>query len=58
MITKDEKVHAQLVSEERLRLDCKDILAIVIAVYRIFLPWAIVIAGIYVLQLLVFDLLY
>ncbi len=41
--------------EERLKLQWKDILAIIIAIYRIFLPWAFAIAGIYFFLFLLYD---
>lgn len=44
--------------EEWLKLQWKDVLALLIAVYRIFLPWVLVIFGIYALLLLTFDWIY
>ncbi len=41
--------------EERLKLQWKDILAIIIAIYRVFLPWAFGIAGIYFFLFLLYD---
>ena len=41
--------------EERLKLQWKDILAIILAVYRVFLPWALAIAGIYFFLFLLYD---
>lgn len=54
---RDRKLDGLDSPDERLRLEWKDILAIVIAIYRIFLPWAAIFAGIYALLMLAFDIL-
>ncbi|MCX7772581.1 MAG: hypothetical protein N2376_05640 [Clostridia bacterium] len=43
---------------ERLKLEWKDVIAVIIAIYRIFIPWALAIGGIYALLLLIFDLIF
>lgn len=49
---------AGIASNDRLRLDWKDIVAIIIAVYKVFFPLALMVAGAYALLLLIIDLLY
>lgn len=58
MEIQDEKVHGQTVPEEMLKLERMDIIAVIIAIYKVFLPWVAVIAAIYGIQLVIFDLLY
>ncbi len=54
-INEGESPMATTEKEERLKLQWKDILAIILAVYRVFLPWALAIAGIYFFLFLLYD---